>query len=46
MHTTDPGNSGGPVLLKVNENKYVVIGIHKGAVPRYNFCLLLRGLNS
>ncbi len=45
-HTTDPGNSGGPVLLKKENKKYVVVGIHKGTSAQHNYCLLLRSFGS
>ena len=45
-HTTDPGNSGGPVLLKKEKNQYVVVGIHKGTSAQHNYCLLLRSFGS
>ena len=43
-HTTSPGNSGGPVLLKNNNDDYKIVGIHKGSKGNHNFGLLLNCL--
>ena len=44
-HTTFPGNSGCPILLKRN-NTYFMIGIHKANTGSHNFGLLLKTLNN
>ena len=43
-HTTSPGNSGGPLLLKNNNDDYKIVGIHKGSKGNHNFGLLLNCL--
>jgi len=42
MHTTDEGQSGAPLLVKVG-NKYKIIGLHQGTSidKKYNLAIKL-----
>jgi V8-like Glu-specific endopeptidase len=43
-HLTKSGYSGSPLLLKIDEKTFEMIGIHKGYRPNINFGLSLKHL--
>jgi V8-like Glu-specific endopeptidase len=45
MHSTTPGTSGAPLLLKKNHNEYEVVGVHLWGEYQRNAGILLKNLS-